>query len=108
MSKGEFILSALDESDVAWLRLHGKLHELAAGVDLIQQGQDLDTFYIIMAGTLVVCHGEKELARLRVGEILGEMSFVDARCAAATVRTLEPSIPHSFHCSTSPLRTTAR
>ena len=34
MSKGEFILSALDESDVAWLRLHGKLHELAAGVDL--------------------------------------------------------------------------
>jgi CRP-like cAMP-binding protein len=90
--KGEFILGALDESDIAWLRLHGKLHELAGGIDLIQEGQELDTFYIIMAGALVVCHGEKELARLGVGEILGEMSLVDARNAAATVRTLEPSL----------------
>jgi len=92
MGKGEFILGALDESDVAWLRLHGKLQELSPGVDLIQEGQELDTFYIVMAGTLVVCHGDKELARLRVGEILGEMSLVDARCAAATVRSLEPSL----------------
>lgn len=92
MSKGEFILGALDESDVAWLRCHGKLHELPAGVDVIYEGQDLDTFYIIMAGILAVCHGNKEIARLGVGEILGEMSFVDARRAAATVRTLEPSL----------------
>ncbi|MEY2977262.1 MAG: cyclic nucleotide-binding domain-containing protein [Prochlorotrichaceae cyanobacterium] len=92
MGKGDFILGALDEADVSWFRHHGKLQELPPDMDLICEGQELDTFYIVMAGALAVCHGEKELARLRVGEILGEMSFVDARSAAATVRTLEPSL----------------
>ena len=96
MQKGQFILGSLDESDVAWLRSHGKLEDLDAGSTLIQQGQVLDTFYIVMAGVLAVFHGEKEIARLGVGEILGEMSFVDARCAAAQgsiVLTLILSIP---------------
>jgi len=92
MQKGQFILGSLDESDVAWLRSHGKLEDLDAGSNLIQQGQVLDTFYIVMAGVLAVFHGEKEIARLGVGEILGEMSFVDARCAAAQVRTIEPCL----------------
>ncbi|MFZ4665359.1 MAG: cyclic nucleotide-binding domain-containing protein [Prochlorotrichaceae cyanobacterium] len=92
MHKGQFILGALDESDVAWLRSHGKLEELESGADLIREGQVLDTFYIVMAGVLAVFHGEKEMARLGVGEILGEMSFVDARCAAAQVRTIEPCL----------------
>lgn len=98
MDKGKFILGALDEADVSWLRAHGTLQELPKGVHLIHQGQLLDTFYIVMVGTLVVSHDSKEIARLGVGEILGEMSFVDARTAAADVHTLETSlilsIPH--------------
>ena len=92
MQKGEFILGALDEADVAWLRSNGKLLELEPNTLLIKKGQDLDTFYIVMAGSLAVFHGDQTIAKLGVGEILGEMSFVDARTAAASVRTLEPSL----------------
>jgi CRP/FNR family transcriptional regulator, cyclic AMP receptor protein len=35
--------------------------------------------------------GNKEVARLRSGEIVGEMSFVDSRPPSATVQAVEPS-----------------
>ena len=35
--------------------------------------------------------GSREVARLRPGEIVGEMSFVDSRPPSATVQAVEPS-----------------
>jgi CRP/FNR family cyclic AMP-dependent transcriptional regulator len=51
---------------------------------LIEQGVPVEDLYILLEGRLAVWlkprrGPEKEIARLNAGEILGEMSFVDAR-----------------------------
>lgn len=95
MRKGPFILGTLRDSDVYWMQTVGKTEQVPAGTVLIQEGTPLDTFYIILLGTLsisVAAQDHREIARLGIGEILGEMSFVDARPSAATVTTLENSL----------------
>jgi CRP/FNR family transcriptional regulator, cyclic AMP receptor protein len=97
-----FILSALLEKDIYWFQSHGKMEDIPAGKVLIQEGQPLDTFYIVLIGSLTVSltnNGQREIAHLGSGQVLGEMSFVDARPSAATVQAAEESIvlaiPHS-------------
>ncbi|WP_052128680.1 cyclic nucleotide-binding domain-containing protein [Neosynechococcus sphagnicola] len=95
MEKGQFILSVLSEADIGWMRRVGKVEEIPAGTVLIQGGQPLDWFYIILSGHLTVfitAPEKKEIATIGVGEILGEMSFVDASLPSATVAALEDSL----------------
>ena len=56
----------------------------------------VDALFILLEGKLAVWlrrrrGPERELARLNAGEIVGEMSFVDARPPSATVKALEDS-----------------
>ena len=56
----------------------------------------MDAVFILLEGKLAVWlrsrrGPERELARLNAGEIVGEMSFVDARPPSATVKALEDS-----------------
>lgn len=93
--KGPFILGTLRDSDVYWMQTAGKTEQVPGGTVLIQEGTPLDTFYIVLLGTLSisrVANDGREIARLGIGEILGEMSFVDARPSAATVTTIEDSM----------------
>ncbi len=53
-----------------------------------------DSIFILLEGRLAVWlrsrrSPEREIARLSTGEIVGEMSFVDARPPSATVKALE-------------------
>lgn len=100
MNRG-FILSALQESDIYWLQTTGKTEQVPAGKVLIEEGAPVNTFYIILLGTLTVylsSADDREIAQLGSGQVLGEMSLVDDRPSAATVRALEHSlllsIPH--------------
>ncbi len=100
MNRG-FILSALNESDIYWLQTTGKTEQIPAGQILIQEGNPVNTFYIVLLGTLTVSLSAptaREIARLGSGQVLGEMSLIDDRPSAATVRALEHSlvlaIPH--------------
>ena len=94
MNRG-FILSAFQESDIYWLQTTGKTEEVPAGKVLIEEGSPVDTFYIILVGNLTVSLAsinDREIARLGSGQVLGEMSLVDDRPSAATVRALENSL----------------
>ncbi len=59
----------------------------SAGTVLIREGVPVGTLYILLEGHLrVVLEGSgRQIASLEVGEIVGEMSFIDARPPSATV-----------------------
>jgi CRP/FNR family cyclic AMP-dependent transcriptional regulator len=90
MRKVLFIFGQLTDADVEWLAKHGRRRRLAAGAVLISAGVSVDTLYIVLEGEVSVQHPrtQREIARLGAGEIVGEMSFIDARPPSATVQAV--------------------
>ncbi|MBW4573790.1 MAG: cyclic nucleotide-binding domain-containing protein [Aphanothece sp. CMT-3BRIN-NPC111] len=85
----------LSNSDINWITSTGKQEEIPPNKVLIQEGQPIDSLYLLLNGTLVVSvsqqgstEADKEIARLSNGEMIGEMSLVDERPPSATVKTL--------------------
>ena len=94
MRKVLFLFGQLTDEDVEWLLAHGRPRALPAGAVLIRQGAPIDAVFILLAGKLSVWlagREEREIARLNAGEIVGEMSFLDARPPSATVKGVEDS-----------------
>ncbi len=96
MRKVLFLFGQLNDDDVEWMLTAGTKRFVPADVVLIQQGVPVDSVFILLEGRLAVRLAprkgpEKEIARLNAGEIVGEMSFVDARPPSATVKALEDS-----------------
>lgn len=93
MRKVLYLFGQLNDDDVEWILNTGRKRFAPKGETLIRQGQPVDALFILLAGRLSVLLGrqEREIARLNAGEIVGEMSFVDARPPSATVRALEDS-----------------
>jgi len=93
MRKVLFLFGQLNDDDVEWMLTAGLRRPVPRGAVLIQQGVPVDALFILLDGRLAVLLGprEREIARLNTGEIVGEMSFVDARPPSATVRSLEDS-----------------
>jgi len=83
-----FILSELSDADLDWLIQNGQRRVLPAGTVLIEEGRPIDVLYVLLDGELSVTLGAlqgREIARLRAGEILGELSFLDSRPPSASV-----------------------
>jgi CRP/FNR family transcriptional regulator, cyclic AMP receptor protein len=96
MRKVLFLFGQLNDDDVEWMLAHGTKRSVPEQGVLIQQGVVSDSVFIVLEGRLAVWlkprrGPEREIARLNAGEIVGEMSFVDARPPSATVRALEDS-----------------
>jgi bacteriocin-type transport-associated protein len=95
MRKVLFLFGQLNDDDIEWMMRAGKKHFVPGDGVLIRQGVEIDALFILLEGRLSVWlatrQGEKEIARLNAGEIVGEMSFVDARPPSATVKALEAS-----------------
>lgn len=87
MRKVLFLFGQLSDTDLVWLFAAGTKQRIAPGTVLIQQGQRIDTLYILMEGTLEVSGpqiGEQPI-RLSYGEVVGEVSLLDSRPTTATV-----------------------
>src|SRR5215203_2542966 len=96
MRKVLFLFGQLNDDDVEWMLKTGSRRFVPAGATVIEQGVPVDAVFILLEGSLAVWlrskgRPERDLARLSAGEIVGEMSFVDARPPSATVRALEDS-----------------
>ena len=93
MRKVLFLFGQLSDEDVEWMLATGRRQSVPRGAVLIRQGVPIDALFILLEGRLAVLLGrqEREIARLNAGEIVGEMSFVDARPPSATVKALEDS-----------------
>lgn len=95
MKKVLFILGQLNDLDIEWLIKVGRKEQVPAGKTLIREGQIIDTLYIVLDGILAVSTralGGQEVARLGAGEMVGEMSFIDARPPSATVTAAENTV----------------
>ena len=95
MKKALYILGQLSDKDVAWLADKGSKQEIGAGTTLIKEGENTPYLYIVLSGMLSVSIGHppsREVAQSGIGEILGEMSFVDTRPPSATVTAHEDSV----------------
>ena len=94
MQSGLTLLSELSDSDVDWIFLAGKRERMAPGGVVVAEGTQVASIYLVLQGLLSVylaSLGGKELATLGAGQTFGEMSFLEDRPAAATVKTLEES-----------------
>src|SRR3954467_2454319 len=94
MRKALFFLGVLNDSDLDWLIAQGNRTDIAAGSILIHQGQPIEFMFIILDGLFAVSTSAapgKDIARLKSGEVLGELSFLDSRPPSASVRAIEKS-----------------
>jgi CRP-like cAMP-binding protein len=94
MRKALFFLGILADSDVDWMISVSERRKIPAGVVLIHEGQPADAVYNVLEGMLAVSVAAldgREIARLKCGDIVGEMSFVDSRPPSATVAAVEDS-----------------
>jgi len=89
-----YILGQLNDQDADWLAANGKKMKLTAGGTLIDAGQPIEYLYILLEGSLLVTDAAsgQELSRLGIGDVVGEISFVDTRPPTATVTTRSDSL----------------
>lgn len=88
-----FILGQLNDSDVEWLSTVGERRKIAPGTELIREGSDLDTVYLILDGQMSVWSGGRiKLGTRASGDILGEMSLVDSGKTSASVKCETESV----------------
>ncbi|MHB8520227.1 MAG: cyclic nucleotide-binding domain-containing protein [Limisphaerales bacterium] len=95
MKKVLFIFGELDDLDIDWMTATGRKERIPAGTALIQEGKSVGALYIVLDGSLSVLVGQangREIARLGPGDIVGEISFVDARPPSATVKARDNSV----------------
>lgn len=86
MRKALYILGELDDSDIGWLARSGRIRTLAAGEQLIAAGREVRELFFVTEGELAVSTPTgTRLSTLTVGDVVGEMSFVEKRLPSASV-----------------------
>ena len=91
MRKALYLMGILDDSDTEWLTQNGNREYVPEKAALINQGQPIESLFIILDGLFAVTAGEKQVATLQAGEVVGEISFVDSRPPSAAVSALKDS-----------------
>lgn len=81
-----YVFGLLTDADVEWMARAGEQRRIRDGDVLIREGLPLTSVILILQGECAVVERTAgEIARLGVGEILGEMSFLDSALPSATV-----------------------
>jgi CRP/FNR family transcriptional regulator, cyclic AMP receptor protein len=94
MRKALYLMGILDDGDVEWLAKTGATKFMPSGTVLIYEGRAIEDLYVVLEGALTVsvrAIGNKKVATLFAGEIVGEISFVDSRPPSASVITVQDS-----------------
>jgi len=94
MRKILFLFGQLSDEDVKWIAQTGQKHVVERGAMLVTEGARDKHIYIILSGRFSVYleKGQRHLASLGSGEVVGEISMVDQRPASASVRAEETSV----------------
>lgn len=90
-----FFLGELNDQDIEWMIKEGQKQQVKTGVDLIQEGKPLDKMHLILEGEFgfrVARRGEGDVSKIGVGEVVGEVSFIDSRPPSGTVTARMSSV----------------
>ena len=66
--------------------------ELEGGAVLFERGEEGNSMFLVVDGKLKVHVGDKTLAELTAGQVVGEMAAVDPEPRSASVHALEQSL----------------
>jgi len=91
MSTLFYVLAQLSDEDIDWLKATGRRRTVALGDILIEQGRPIEFVFIVLEGRLSV-YGAAGSGDIGIGEMLGEISFVDERPPSADVVANEDSL----------------
>ena len=94
MRKVLYLMGILDDEDVEWLGKNGATKYMPSGTVLIREGSAIEDVFVVLDGklsVLVKAMGDREVAALLAGEIVGEISFVDSRPPSASVVAAQDS-----------------
>jgi CRP-like cAMP-binding protein len=82
-----YILGELDDADAEWLIHAGRVIDVPDGQAIIREGEPIDSIYFVTGGSFRVTTRSSvdDVAHIGVGEVLGEVSYVDRRPPTATV-----------------------
>jgi thioredoxin reductase (NADPH) len=93
-SRQNQIFPELTAEQVARVASHGRTRSVVAGELLVEAGQLVNSFFVVIAGRLDVLRvdGDKEelVAIHRAGQFSGELSLLTGRRGLATIRAVEP------------------
>ena len=90
MRKVLFLFGQLTDGDVEWLARAGTMEKLGEGTTIVHMGKSVENIYVVLEGTFSVYFTSdfsKPAATLHSGEVVGEMSFIDARPPSASVKS---------------------
>jgi CRP-like cAMP-binding protein len=86
MRKVLYIFGLLTDADVEWIARNGRRRVVHDREILIREGRPVESIIFLLRGEFVIsAQAAGEIARLGVGEMVGEMSFVDSAPPSATV-----------------------
>lgn len=88
MRKVFHLMGALTNEEAEWLASHGQARFVPGGMTVIEAGRTVEALFVLLDGSLSVRVGDgrdQEVATLYPGEVLGEISFIDARPPSASV-----------------------
>lgn len=90
MRKVLYIFGVLTDADVDWIARTGARRRMRGGETVIREGERIESLVILLQGEfLISTQAVGEIARRGVGEIVGEMSFVDSAPPFATVTAVD-------------------
>ena len=94
----EVLLEELLDSDINWIIQRGQRQQLSSHQWLIQQGQPIDAFYIVLEGSLVAAVADdlatdpelgQTLIQFAVGDVVGETAFLQSTPSTIAIQALE-------------------
>ncbi len=86
MRKVLYIFGLLSDADVEWMAQTGIRRRLSDGDVIIREGESADFLIFLLEGELLVTTRRLgNIARMGVGEVVGEMSLVDSAPPSATI-----------------------
>ncbi|MCW6037291.1 cyclic nucleotide-binding domain-containing protein [Spirulina subsalsa FACHB-351] len=90
--KALLMLGELNNDDLDWMLRMGKKETIAPGQILIHEGQPSMAIYIVLDGEFNILLGNRPLAKIGTGELIGEVSFLDQQVPVATVQAATESV----------------
>ncbi|MBI4861039.1 MAG: cyclic nucleotide-binding domain-containing protein [Candidatus Riflebacteria bacterium] len=92
-----FIFGQLSDLDIEWMAHRGRRKRIPAGEVIIHRGVACDFLFVIFRGRFSVTIDSPEaVSHMRIGDVAGEMSLIQATLPGATVTAVEESVVFSL------------